>query len=130
MRRSANVIAPILASTALALLTACRTSEDQRCVDENNHVVDPNFCKNLPANAQQPVAGSLANNGGSYNNGIFFPHYYRFYYGGGGGGLGGFATGGGYSPSPGHSYSFSRTTRGGFGSLFSSGGGGGEGGGE
>ena len=127
MRRSANVVAPLLASAALTLLTACRTTEDQRCVDENNHVVDPGFCKNLPANAQQPVAGSTTNNGGYYNNGIFIPHYYRFYYGGGGGGIGGFASGGGYSPTPGHSYSVSGTSRGGFGSSFS---GGGEGGGE
>ena len=127
MRRSANVVAPLLASAALMLLTACREAEDQRCVDESNHVVDPSFCKNLPTNAQQPVAGSMTNNGGYYNNGIFIPHYYRFYYGGGGGGIGGFASGGGYSPTPGHSYSFSGTSRGGFGSSF---GGGGEGGGE
>ncbi len=128
MRRSANVVAPLLASAALMLLTACREAEDQRCVDENNHVVDPSFCKNLPANAQQPVAGSMTNNGGYYNNGVFIPHYYRFYYGGGGGGIGGFASGGGYSPTPGHSYSFSGTSRGGFGSSFSEGGAHGSGG--
>ena len=125
MRRSPIVIAPILASVAAAL-TGCHTSEPQRCVDEQNHVVDPSFCKNLPPNAQQPVAGSLSNGGGYYNNGIFFPHFYRFYYGGGGGfAPGAIVSGGAYAPLSGHSYSLGGTTRGGFGSSF----GGGEGGG-
>ena len=128
MRRSAHVIAPLLAASAMALLTGCRHTEGERCVDESNHVVDPSFCKNLPPGAQKPVAGSLLNNGGTYNNGIFIPHYYRYYYGGGGGfGLGSIVGGGSYSPISGHSYSFSGTSRGGFGSSFSShGGSGGE----
>ena len=49
MRRSAQVFAPLLAATAVALSTGChRQPEPQRCVDEQNHVVDPKFCANLP----------------------------------------------------------------------------------
>ena len=54
MRRSPQVLAPLLASTAVALLAGCRGPEMQRCVDENNHVVDPSFCKNLPPGRTQP----------------------------------------------------------------------------
>ena len=127
MRRSTNVVAPLLASAAVALLTSCKANDPQRCVDEHDHVVEPSFCPNLPPLAQQPVARTLSNNGGYYNNGVFMPHYYRYYYGGGGGGIGSFVSGGSYAPTPGHSYSFSGTTRGGFGSSFSGGeGGGGE----
>lgn len=131
MRRSAQVLAPLLATTALTLLTACRRAEEQRCVDEQNRVVDPTFCKNLPAG--QTAVGTPANNGGHYGGGgIFYPHIYRNYYGGSGF-LGGFVSGGSYAPTPGHSYSVGGTTRGGFGSLFSGEGhgfGGGHGGGE
>jgi hypothetical protein len=125
MRRSSAVIAPLLASAAVVLLASCKSSEPQRCVDENNRVVDPSFCENLPANGQ-PIAGSLNNNGGYYNNGIFFPHYYRYYYGGGGGGFGSILSGGSYTPLSGHGYSVGGTTRGGFGLSFSGEGGGGE----
>jgi hypothetical protein len=114
MKRSAQVTAPLLAATALSLLSACRRSpEMQRCVDQNNHVVDPSFCQNQPAAAAgQPGFGYPA---------------YRFYYGGGGGyAFGSTATDGSYAPIPGHGYSVtSGTARGGFGSSF----GGGEGGG-
>ncbi len=87
MKRSRNVSAPLLATAALGLLTACRKPEMQRCVDEQNHVVDDKFCKNLPLNGQQP-------GGGGYGGGMgFFP--YRYYYGGGGGyGLGSTVYGG------------------------------------
>jgi hypothetical protein len=129
MRRSSAVIAPLLASAAVALLASCNSSEPQRCVDENNRVVDPSFCKNLPANGQ-PVAGGLGNNGGYYNNGIFIPHFYRYYYGGIGGGFGSVLSGGSYAPLSGHSYSVSGTTRNGFGSSFGGGEGGEGGGGE
>ena len=122
MRRSTHVIAPLLAASAMALLTGCRHQEMERCVDESNHVVDPSFCKNLPPGAQQPVAGTPQNNGVPYNNTIVIPHYYRYYYGGGGSSiLGSTASDGSFSPISGHSYSFSSgTTRGGFGSSFSS----------
>jgi hypothetical protein len=115
MRRSAQLTAPLLASTAALLLSGCGP-EMQRCVDQQNHVVDPKFCQNLPA-AQQPQNGQ----------GIgYVPMPYRYYYGGYGGyGLGSTVSGGGYVPASGHSYSLtSGTSRGGFGHSFSSGGGG------
>ena len=116
MKRSAHVSAPLLASAALALLTTgCRQPEPQRCVDENNHVVDQSFCAGQPQN-------------GLINNQPVRPGYwpYHFYYGGSGGYYpGSLATGGSSTPVAGHSYS--TTVRGGFGSSF--GGGHGEGGG-
>jgi hypothetical protein len=114
MRRSAQVVAPLLASAAVTLLAGCGP-EMERCVDQQNHVVDSSFCKNLPP----PQA---SNNPGS--SAPFFP--YRYYYGGGGSyGYGSVVSGGSFAPVPGHSYSLtSGTTRGGFGKLFSSGGGG------
>ena len=123
MRRSNHVIAPLLAASAMTLLTGCHHKDIERCVDESNHVVDPSFCKNLPPGAQQPVAGTPQNNGVPYsNNNLFLAHSYRYYYGGGGGwGIGSIASGGSYAPATGHSYSFSSgTSRGGFGSSFSS----------
>ena len=106
MKRSAQVVAPLLASAALALLAGCRKPEMQRCVDENNHVVADSLCNGQP---QQRSDG----HGGF----IFLPSPYRFYYGGWGGfGLGSTVGGGTYSPAAGHSYS-SGTTRGGFGST-------------
>ena len=118
MKRSQNVTAPLLAAAAVSLLAACkRQPEMQRCVDENNRVVDQSFCRNLP-----PAA-----TGGAYGGG-YMP-VYRYYYGGNGGyAVGTPVTGGGYAPIAGHAYSAtSGTARGGFGS--SHGGGGGEGGG-
>jgi hypothetical protein len=124
MRRSAHVFAPLLAATAVAL-TGCHHAEPERCVDEQNHVVDPKFCADLPPGGQQSVTGSPGNGGGyAGNNGIFFPHIYRYYYGGGGGFTpGAIVTGGSFAPIAGHSYSTSvnGTSRGGFGSSFSEG---------
>ena len=114
MRRSAHVIAPLLASAAAALLSGCGP-EMQRCVDQYNHVVDPKFCS-LPPN--------------QVNNGM--PMGYHYYYGGSGSYVyGSTASGGSFAPASGHSYSMtSGTSRGGFGSSFSGGGeGGGHGGG-
>jgi hypothetical protein len=113
MKRSTQVAAPLLASAALAILAGCRQQEMQRCVDENNHVVDDKLCANLPnqqANQQQRPDG----------HGGFIPFFpYRYYYGGWGGyGFGSQVGGGSYSPTPGRSY----TTRGGFGSSFAEGG--------
>lgn len=101
MRRSKQVVAPILASAAAVLLTGCKP-DMQRCVDENNHVVDASQC-----NAHTTVVP-----GG---------HVYRWYYGGGGSyAAGSVATGGSYAPEEGHSYSTTNgTARGGFGSSFS-----------
>lgn len=116
MRRSAQVVAPILASAAAVLLSGCRP-DMQRCVDESNHVVSPSDCSTLPAGSNQTTVGP---SGGS--------HVYRWYYGGGGSyATGSSATGGSYAPTGGQSYSTtSGTARGGFGSSF----GGGDGAGE
>ncbi len=111
MRRSVQVTAPLLAAAALAMLAGCRKPEMQRCVDENNHVVADNLCQNLPAQSQQPRP---------IGPGIPIVPFYHYYYGGWGGyGLGSLVGGGSYAPLAGHSYS-SGTTRGGFGSSFSS----------
>jgi hypothetical protein len=117
MRRSTQVAAPLLAAAALALTTGCRKPEMQRCVDENNHVVDDSLCANQPQTQQQRSDG----------HGSFIPFIipYHYYYGGFGGfGLGSTAGGGSLAPDPARSYATRSgiTTRGGFGSSFSSGG--------
>jgi hypothetical protein len=130
MRRSAQVVAPLLAATAIAMMTGCRKPEMQRCVDESNKVVDDNFCANLPqAGGQQ-----YQNLGG----GGFVPYVpmYHYYYGGWGGyALGTLVGGGSTNPIGGRSYITSRgvrtgTVRGGFGRSMSSGGSHGGGAGE
>jgi hypothetical protein len=109
MRRSTQVAAPLLAATALSILTGCHR-EMQRCVDENNNVVDDSLCNNQPNQPQQRPDG----------HGGFIPFFpYHYYYGGWGGyAIGSQVGGGSYSPTPGRSY----TTRGGFGSSFAEGG--------
>jgi hypothetical protein len=101
------------------MTVGCSKPEMQRCVDENNKVVDDKLCANLPnqQGAQQRPDG----HGGFIP--IFLP--YRYYYGGWGGyGLGSVVGGGGYAPAAGRSYATRSgvTTRGGFGSSFSEGG--------
>lgn len=119
MRRSKQVVAPILASAAAVLLSGCKP-DMQRCVDESNRVMDPGYCKMLQQGSTQTTVGP---SGGA--------HVYRWYYGGGGSYVPGtVVTGGGYAPASGHSYSVTNgTARGGFGSSFS-GGHGGDGAGE
>ena len=121
MRRSGQVVAPILASAAVALLSGCKP-DMQRCVDESNRVVDPSNCKTLRSGSTQTMMGP----GGG--------HFYRYYYGGGGSYvLGTAAMGGSYTPESGHGYSMTNgTARGGFGSSFGGDGAhaGGEGAGE
>lgn len=121
MKRSAQVTAPLLAAAALMVLSGCRKQpEMQRCVDENNKVVDPTLCKNIPLQSQPGQNGY----GNGYNHGgvVFFPYHY--YYGGGGGyGLGSSVYGGSTTAISGHTYSStsgraSSTSRGGFGSSF------------
>jgi hypothetical protein len=110
MKRSSQVVAPILAAAAFAITTGCKQPEMQRCVDENNRVVADNLCQQ----AGQQVPQQQPDGHGGF---IFLPIPYRYYYGGYGGlGLGSIVGGGGYAPAPGHSYS-SGTTRGGFGST-------------
>ena len=132
MRRSRQVAAPLLASAALALLAACKCPEPQRCVDENNKVVDDQLCANQPAltDPQRQQQDQQRQHGGGLGILPFLP-LYHYYYGGTGGGIGSVVTGGSRTPIAGHSYS-AGTSRGGFGRSFSSGGahGGGEGGGE
>ena len=130
MKRSSHVTAPLLAAAALAITTGCEKPQMQRCVDENNRVVDDSLCANQPAQASpQPNQ----NNGGPG----YMPYYplYHYYYGGWGGyGIGTPVGGGSYFPDPSRSYanrSGAITTRGGFGRSFGGGGGeGGEGGGH
>jgi hypothetical protein len=118
MRRSTQVAAPLLAATALSMLTGCQKPEMQRCVDEQNHVVDDKFCANLPAD-QHGIQQQRPDGHGGFLP-ILVP--YRYYYGGWGGyGLGGLAGGGGYAPIAGRSYANRSgiTIRGGFGRFFS-----------
>ena len=120
MKRSTQVTAPLLAATALSILTGCRKPEMQRCVDEQNHVVDDKLCANLPD--QQGIQQQRPDGHGGFLP-LFIPYHY--YYGGlGGYGLGSVVGGGSYAPAAGRSYTTSSgvTTRGGFGSSFSEGG--------
>lgn len=104
MRRSRTVVAPLLASTAAALLAGCHSGpEMQRCVDGQNRVVDASLCR----------PGFSSGTG------------YHFYYGGRGSyATGSSATDGSATPSSGHSYSTTTgTSRGGFGGSFHASGG-------
>jgi hypothetical protein len=112
MKRSTQVAAPLLAAAALAILSGCRKPEMQRCVDEQNHVVDDKLCATQPVQQQRPDG-----HGGFIP--IFIPYHY--YYGGWGGyGIGSIVGGGATTPIAGRSYATS-TSRGGFGSSFSEG---------
>ncbi|WP_263368036.1 hypothetical protein [Edaphobacter bradus] len=117
MRKSRHVAAPLLAAAAIAMMSGCHKPEMQRCVDENNRVVDDSLCANQPPGAQNQNP-----NGTGY-----FPNIYRYYYGGWGGYDRGTMVGGGsYAPVSGHSYADSSghgTVRGGFGSSMSDSGG-------
>ena len=132
MKRSVHVSAPLLAAAAMAVCTVgCRKPQMQRCVDEQNKVVPDSFCAN-PSHPPFRTAGTdcydaqnhlvakencnQAQNVHATSSGFVYIPSYRYYYGGGGGyGFGSVVTGGGYTPSPGVSYS-SSTSRGGFGS--------------
>ena len=102
------------------MTTGCQKPEMQRCVDEQNHVVDDSLCANLP---NQPADQQQRPDGHGGFIPIFLP--YRYYYGGWGGfGLGSVVGGGGYVPVAGRSYANRSgvTIRGGFGNSFSEGG--------
>ena len=119
MKRSTQVAAPLLAAAAVAMLAGCQKPEMQRCVDEQNHVVDDHFCDNLPN--QQGIQQQHPDGHGGFIP-IIFP--YRYYYGGWGGyGLGSVVGGGGYAPIAGRSYANRTgiTIRGGFGRFFGGG---------
>jgi hypothetical protein len=122
MKRSTKVAAPLLASAALAILAGCRKPEMQRCVDEQNRVVDDSLCANQPNQANQAQQQQPRPMGG----GSLIPliPLYHYYYGGWGGyGLGSVVGGGSYTPAAGRSYATRSgvTTRGGFGSSYSGG---------
>jgi hypothetical protein len=121
MRRSTQVAAPLLAAAALSMLAGCQKPEMQRCVDENNKVVDDSLCANLPP-GQQGIQQQRSDGHGGFLP-VFIP--YRYYFGGWGGyGLGTSVGGGGYAPVAGRSYANRSgvTIRGGFGRSFSEGG--------
>jgi hypothetical protein len=106
MRRSSKVTAPLLATAALLMAAGCQRPEMQRCVDEQNMVVDDDLCH---AVNEQRTLGSTAT-----------PSTYRYYYGGTGSTESGtVAQGGSYEPDQGHTYKVanSPTSRGGFGSF-------------
>ena len=122
MKRSAKVTAPLLASLALGITSGCRKPEMQRCVDENNHVVDDKLCAN------QPQTGDQQQNQNPTTHGYvpYIPLYHYYYGGWGGYGLGSLAGGGTTTPAEGHSYINSSgvrtgTVRGGFGRSMSGG---------
>ena len=131
MRRSSHVVAPLLAATAIAMMTGCRKPEMQRCVDESNKVVDDSLCANLPqTNSQQPPQ-----NDGGHGYVPYIPLYHYYYGGWGGYALGTLVGGGSTNPIGGRSYITSHgvrtgTVRGGFGRSMSSGGSHGGGAGE
>jgi hypothetical protein len=131
MKRSAKVTAPLLASVALAITSGCRKPEMQRCVDENNKVVDDSLCAD-PPQAGAPQQQRPDGHGG------FIPYIplYHYYYGGWGGyALGTLVGGGSSTPVEGHNYINSTgvrtgTVRSGFGRSMSSDGHGSGGAGE
>jgi hypothetical protein len=91
MRRSAQIAAPLLAAAALTFTTGCHKAEMQRCVDEQNMVVDDDLCHAI---GEERV----------YNSRVQPPNY-RYYYGGTGSTESGTtATGGSFEPDTGHTY--------------------------
>ncbi len=108
MRRSLHLIAPLLAATALAI-TGCQKTEMQRCVDEQNMVVDDDLCH---AVGEQRMIGGLERK----------PEVYRYYYGGTGSPESGtIAEGGTFDPDPTHSYKIANSNvlpRNGFGNKY------------
>jgi hypothetical protein len=121
MRRSTHVAAPLLAATAIAMMTGCRKPEMQRCVDESNKVVDDSFCANLPQAGNQEYQ-----NLGGHGSVPYIPMYHYYYGGWGGYALGALAGGGSAAPVEGRNYINSHgvrtgTVRGGFGRSMSSG---------
>jgi hypothetical protein len=133
MRRTAQIVTPLLAAAAMSIMTGCRPAEMQRCVDENGTVVDDKLCGGQP----QTVMHQQSDGHGGFVP-IFIPMY-RYYYGGGGGyGLGSRVSGGGFIPLQNRDYRNatgggrggggffggirSGISRGGFGSSFGGGG--------
>ena len=92
MRRSAKVVAPLLAASAVTLLPGCRKVEMRRCVDHDNMVVAEELCS---TSGKQRVLGQRPQPAGTF----------RYYYGGEGSHESGMmAAGGSFLPLAGHSY--------------------------
>jgi hypothetical protein len=108
VKRSVQVAAPLLAAAALTFSTGCTKPEMQRCVDEQNTIVDDDLCH---ATGEQRVLNSRVQ-----------PPNYRYYYGGTGTTEPGTKVAGGSLQSdPNHTYKIansSGTRRGGFGSTY------------
>jgi len=106
MKKSSSVTLGLVASLALTF-TACR-NERQDCVDETNHLADPQKCRDAEYNRNNGYRGYIP---------------YRWVYGGASGGhIGDTVVDG--NPAPGMSHASSGVSRGGFGSHGGSGGGG------
>jgi hypothetical protein len=92
MPRSLCFIAPLFAATALTFFTGCQKNEMQRCVDEQNMVVDDDLCH---------AVGEQRTLGGNPHK----PEVYRYYYGGTGSAESGtVAEGGSFEPDPNRTY--------------------------
>ena len=109
MRRSSQVATPLLVAAALTLATGCQRPEMQRCVDEQNMVVDDDLCH---------AVGEQRTLGGNPHK----PEVYRYYYGGTGSAEAGTtAENGSFEPDPTRSYKIANssvTVRNGFGSKY------------
>ncbi|WP_263380594.1 hypothetical protein [Granulicella paludicola] len=95
MRRSAAILTPMLASTAVTLLAGCSV-QMQRCIDTSNRVVEPAHCSVIPHDGYSYYYGGL----GSYE-------------------VGSIALDGAFQPEDGELYSLTGTVREGFGTFFS-----------
>jgi hypothetical protein len=108
VKRSAQVAAPLLAAAALTFASGCRKPEMQRCIDDQNTVVDDDLCHAI---GEQRVLGSRVQ-----------PPNYRYYYGGTGSTEPGTKVAdGSFEPDPTHTYKVANspvTRRGGFGSTY------------
>ena len=111
MKKSASVPLTILASVAALAMSGCnRRTEVQRCLDDQQRIVDDRLCDQA-----RPYSG-------------VYPHYHWWYGGASGGRFGDTVMGGGSSLSPGFSSvrageggAHGGTSRGGFGSSMGSG---------
>jgi hypothetical protein len=90
-----KAVTPLLAAAAIALMVGCRKPEMQRCVDQQNVVVDDDLCHAL---GEQRILGKKPADRSSY----------RYYYGGTGSTEPGtVATGGSFMRERSHTYEVS-----------------------
>ena len=99
MKRSIQIAVPLLAAAVFATTAGCRKTEMQRCVDQQNIVVDDDLCH---ATGEQRILGKKPEERTSF----------RYYYGGSGSTEAGTqATGGSYLPDRNHTYSVAQRER-------------------